>query len=738
MLTRSQLTLAGSHAGAHPVPSAGAAADRSTHPRRPPQTRRPEARPAARLAPDIGTIAPLVAAGARVPDRRRVSLRWLTGTVLAGLFGTVLMGGAVYVALDGQYTFARAPQAAALPAEAAPTPSQSNAGLKADRVLIQPDAIMAHQTIRLSTTTRVGDKEVIKVRPFTRVIANLALQPDAAARSIPAFDPIGLFAEANAEPDTQAAGAAADPTPPDDGEVSVRMSDLSALDPALAPKSGEGVVLPIDQVRALVAAQAADQAEAVGPVAAGAAVPATLLPPQLLGLAGAAGPAAGLAYASDQAGKAAVGLAGGPSGPSRPGSAPGVGEPSALDVRVVPENLTEIGKTPVSPTLQPVEQTVLVQGGDSLAAILGRLGATADETDAIAAALGDSSTLSEGQRLRVLLAPAEDEPSRRQPVRVSVYTADTHDASVALSDDDTYVPIEDPDGAIATAQDSGEGGSGMRLYDSVYDTAMREGVPRPIITRLLRIYAYDVDLTKMARPGDTFELFYEPDQESGQSSGQPSGAADAQDGQILYTSLSIDGELKRFYRFETQDGGVDYYDEDGKSSRKFLMRKPISGGIMTSPFGYRQHPILGYAKLHTGVDWADHSGTPILATGNGTVSRAGMMSGYGRHVEVQHANGYVTTYSHMSAFGRGIAAGVRVTMGQVIGYVGTTGLSTGPHVHYEVKINGNFVDPMRIKLPQGRELDGVALRAFEAERERIDGMMNKAPIAEAASGNKVL
>jgi murein DD-endopeptidase MepM/ murein hydrolase activator NlpD len=156
---------------------------------------------------------------------------------------------------------------------------------------------------------------------------------------------------------------------------------------------------------------------------------------------------------------------------------------------------------------------------------------------------------------------------------------------------------------------------------------------------------------------------------------------------------------------------------------------------MRSTFGMRRHPILGYYKMHTGVDWADRIGTPIHATGNGTIIKAGWTNGYGRHIEIQHANGYVTTYSHMSGFTRSSTVGAPVTMGQVIGYLGMTGLATGPHIHYEVKINGSFVDPMRIKLPQGRELNGDLLASFKQERDRIEGLMSKAPVAEISTGN---
>jgi murein DD-endopeptidase MepM/ murein hydrolase activator NlpD len=179
-----------------------------------------------------------------------------------------------------------------------------------------------------------------------------------------------------------------------------------------------------------------------------------------------------------------------------------------------------------------------------------------------------------------------------------------------------------------------------------------------------------------------------------------------------------------FYRFQTNDDGIiDYYDETGKSAKKFLVRKPLATGIMRSGFGARNHPLLGYYKQHTGVDWAAPLGTAIYASGNGIVEKVGWESGYGKYVRIRHANGYETAYGHMTAFARATQPGKRVRQGQVIGYVGSTGLSTGPHLHYEMLVNGRFVDPLRVKLPRGRVLEGPMLALFEREREYIDGIL---------------
>jgi murein DD-endopeptidase MepM/ murein hydrolase activator NlpD len=206
----------------------------------------------------------------------------------------------------------------------------------------------------------------------------------------------------------------------------------------------------------------------------------------------------------------------------------------------------------------------------------------------------------------------------------------------------------------------------------------------------------------------------------------------------MFTSLTIGGETKKFYRFVSPDDGlVDYYDEAGKSAKKFLLRKPVAEAVMRSGFGLRRHPILGYTKMHTGVDWATATGTPIFAAGNGVVEKAQWESGYGKFVMIRHNNGYETAYGHMTAFARGIEEGTKVRQGQVIGFVGSTGLSTGAHVHFEIRINGRFVDPMRVKLPRGRELNGQMLATFERERTRIDGIMTRAPARVAQAGQVV-
>jgi murein DD-endopeptidase MepM/ murein hydrolase activator NlpD len=315
-----------------------------------------------------------------------------------------------------------------------------------------------------------------------------------------------------------------------------------------------------------------------------------------------------------------------------------------------------------------------------------------------------------------------------QPIRVVIATDSTIEAVVAWSDLGRYVSVDirNMETEIARArqqqqqqqqqEEEEDDGRGVRLYQSIYETALRNQVPRHLIDELIRIYSYDVDFQRRVQPGDSFEVLFAGDEDGGE------GKQD-----VLFASLTTGGETRKFYRYQSSDDGlVDYYDETGKSAKKFLVRKPLADGIMRSGFGTRHHPLLRYTKMHTGVDWAAPMGTPIYASGNGVIEKMGWEGGYGRYVRIRHANGYQTAYGHMSAFARNMGEGKRVRQGQVIGYVGSTGLSTGAHLHYEIIVNGRHVDPNRIRLPRGRVLEGAALASFEQERERLDTMNTRA------------
>jgi murein DD-endopeptidase MepM/ murein hydrolase activator NlpD len=192
-------------------------------------------------------------------------------------------------------------------------------------------------------------------------------------------------------------------------------------------------------------------------------------------------------------------------------------------------------------------------------------------------------------------------------------------------------------------------------------------------------------------------------------------------GDLLFVALDSRRGSRAFYQFLAPgDSRPDWYDAEGKSARRFLMRTPINGARLSSGYGMRRHPILGYSRMHRGTDFAAPTGTQILAAGDGTVVRAGRFGSYGNYVRIRHANGYETAYAHMSRFGRNMRAGASVRQGQVIGYVGTTGRSTGPHLHYEVMRRGTQINPVNLRVANGRNLDGRALELFRIERSRID------------------
>jgi murein DD-endopeptidase MepM/ murein hydrolase activator NlpD len=397
---------------------------------------------------------------------------------------------------------------------------------------------------------------------------------------------------------------------------------------------------------------------------------------------------------------------------------------AGFETRVVPENVTLLAKTKdqVTGGNPSGERVHVVKKGDTVTSVLRDQGATPEEAKAIAATLGPRGRdggLKEGQKLRILMAPSG--PGQRlQPYRVVVANDSNVEAVSALSDLGKYVAVDVQSmNTVAEATDNSDDeddGSGVRLYQSIYETALRNKVPASVIEDMVRIYSYDVDFQRKVQPGDSFDVFY---------AGEDEGVTSTEKSEVLFASLTVGGETKKYYRFQTPDDAViDYYDEGGKSAKKFLVRKPVSNAIMRSGFGARRHPILGFVKMHTGVDWAAPYGTPIFASGNGVVEKAEREGGYGNYVRLKHANGYETAYGHMSAFAKGMEPGKKVRQGQVIGFVGSTGMSTGAHVHYEILVNGRFVDPMRIKLPRGRSLDGALLTSFEKERDRLDAMMN--------------
>jgi len=250
------------------------------------------------------------------------------------------------------------------------------------------------------------------------------------------------------------------------------------------------------------------------------------------------------------------------------------------------------------------------------------------------------------------------------------------------------------------------------IKTSLYEAAVIAGVPQPVLQEMTRAFSYDVDFQREVQPGDTFEVLFE-------NIVDKRGEVIA-NGSVIYASMTLSGHTLRVYRFLPEGGFADFFNPAGQSVKKALLRTPIDGARLTSGFGQRMHPILGYSRMHRGVDFGAAQGTPIMAAGDGVVEKAGPDRGYGNFVLLRHNGNYETAYAHLSRFGSGIKAGARVHQGQIIGYVGMTGLATGPHLHYEVRLGGNQVNPLSVKMAPGRNLAGNELRAFHAVSDEVD------------------
>ncbi len=249
------------------------------------------------------------------------------------------------------------------------------------------------------------------------------------------------------------------------------------------------------------------------------------------------------------------------------------------------------------------------------------------------------------------------------------------------------------------------------ITNNLYSSAVSSGVEPNIIIEFARVFGFEVDFQRDIRKGDWFEILYEKFEDDNNK------VRDT--GKIIYASMYVNGEEINLYNFKYKNE-EDYYDIKGKSITKSLMKTPINGARLSSSFGMRKHPILGYNKMHRGTDFAAPSGTPIMASGSGTVTRARWCGGGGNCVKIKHNSTYETIYAHMKAFAKGIKEGRKVKQGQIIGYVGSTGLSTGPHLHYEVVVNGKKVNSQKLKLPSGKILKGNERKQFELDRIKID------------------
>ena len=632
---------------------------------------------------DIGDDPPLMIADKSDdhPALRSVSLRWLTGTILTGFTSIFLMGGALMAALNNPSAFAALSSPAAEAAGDGIPLGGVAFGQKSDRIQPVQEEVSSRQILQVSTVSKQGERDLIKLRPFAKIVATLTTKKSEYADEIPAYDALRIFADTSTEAATAAAGST---TPADDqiygaevdGEVSVKISDFPVGE---SPGGSEFTTAEAEAMVLTSASSIPGEAQV-----------------------------AALSFVDAR----------------RFNAEDGEADPfSAIGVRIIPENVSNVAKSDGDGDDFGIEEKVIALGEkDTFRSQLQKNELTAADAEEITAALSEILDLDSrhaGQKIRVAYAASDLDGGQPVPIRVSIYEDGAHQATVARADDNTFVradePNSEPVSEVAEAEpEPASPGAAARVYEAIYATALEQQVPKPLIDTLIRIFAYDIDFQGRVSPGDSLEVFHS----------LPDDGPEASDPEILFASLTLGGVTKRFYRFRTPDDGiVDYYDDEGRSAKKFLMRKPMTTGILRSGFGMRRHPILGYTRMHTGVDFAAPRGTPILAAGNGVVEEVGRTSGYGNFTLIKHTNGYETGYGHQSAYAKGLKPGMRVRQGQIIGYVGSTGLSTGPHLHFEIRVNGKPVDPLRIRLPRGRVLQDDFLVTYEAERQRIDTLL---------------
>jgi murein DD-endopeptidase MepM/ murein hydrolase activator NlpD len=386
---------------------------------------------------------------------------------------------------------------------------------------------------------------------------------------------------------------------------------------------------------------------------------------------------------------------------------------------------------------QPLVHTVEIENGDNLMDVLIKAGAErAEAHTAIQSLKGvydPRRDLRVGDELQITLGPvvkdagaAEETPPDYELSSLRLPVTYDRAVEVARAPDDDFIAreIELP----LTSEFVRVTGT---IDSSLFVNGRDAGIPISVLIELIRIYSFDVDFQRDIWNGDAFEIMFE----------RQRNADDVvvNNGDIHYAKLTLRGTQIPFYRFETSKGTIDYFNEKGESVRKALMKTPLDGARLSSRFGNRKHPILGYTRLHAGVDFAAPTGTPIYAAGDGTVDVARTNGGYGKYIRIRHNGTYATAYAHLNGYARGVRQGKRVRQGQVIGYVGSTGRSTGPHLHYEIHRDGKPINPLGLKLPSGEKLAGDRLAAFQVMRSDVYARFAAlAPPAVSADGSTSL
>lgn len=373
---------------------------------------------------------------------------------------------------------------------------------------------------------------------------------------------------------------------------------------------------------------------------------------------------------------------------------------------------------------RPVENHVQVGSGDTLMDVLTRAGVEVTDANLAIDALKEvynPRALRAGQKVTVTFDKPAHGFGTGGFTKVSLYADPIREVIARRGADGGF------EGGEAKRQVSRQIAhySGA-IKSSLFESAQNAGIPAPVIIAMIKALSYDVDFQRDIQSGDTFDVMFEAYYDT-------KGKL-VRNGDMLYAAVSLSGRPIAMYRFENEGGVVEYFNEKGESIKKALLKTPVDGAKITSGFGMRNHPILGFTKMHKGVDFGVPTGTPIQAAGDGTIEMAGFNGAYGNYVRIRHGNGYATAYAHMSRIAAGMKTGKRVGQGQIVGFVGATGRATGPHLHYEVLQGNAQINPLSVKMPTNVKLAGAAMDRFRVAKRETDMMLAKiAPSTRVAA-----
>ncbi len=356
----------------------------------------------------------------------------------------------------------------------------------------------------------------------------------------------------------------------------------------------------------------------------------------------------------------------------------------------------------------PSDRIVTISSGSTLGKVMQKEGIENGEVHEIIKAMAEHFNprdLKAGQDVALHFEPAEDADGYKL-TDMTIALNPLKTIKVKRNGDEFESALEEKEvKEVITAQKA-------VINNSLYGSAAKAGIPKSVVSEAIRIYSHNVDFQRDVQSGDSLEVMYKTH--------QTDDGYVAKTGDVLFAKLTLGGREIPLYRYESQDGAVDFYGPNGESTKKTLMKTPIDGARVSSGFGMRRHPVLGYSKMHKGMDFAAPTGTPIFAAGDGKIQKAGRFSSYGNYVRIRHRGDLDTAYGHMSKIAAGIKPGAFVKQGQIIGYVGTTGRSTGPHLHYEVMVANKQVNPRGINLPIGQALAGADLKKFKSHVKEVN------------------